>query len=56
MESVVVNGTADGESHAWNLVKIGDESYHVDITWDNMYDTDIHHISYDYFSPRMEKT
>ncbi len=36
--------------HAWNLVKIRNESYHVDVTWDNMYDTDIHHISYDYFN------
>lgn len=57
IKCIVVLGKADKEGdfsgdnfHAWNLVKIGAESYHVDITWDNMYDTDIHHISYDYFN------
>ena len=32
------------------MVKIGEESYHVDVTWDNLYDEEFHHISYDYFN------
>lgn len=58
MKCIVVLGKAnkdgdfsgDDNYHAWNLVKVGKESYHVDVTWDNLYDTDIRHISYDYFN------
>lgn len=61
IKCIVVLGKAnkDGDFtgniyHAWNLVKIGKESYHVDVTWDNMYDTEIRHISYDYFNVTTE--
>lgn len=57
MKCIVVLGKADplgeygGDTyHAWNLVKVGNGSYHVDVTWDNMYDQGIDHISYDYFN------
>ncbi|MBQ1173110.1 MAG: hypothetical protein IIX48_11000 [Lachnospiraceae bacterium] len=54
IESVVVNGTADGESHAWNLVKADGAWYYLDTTWgdadfkDNRYQ-EVNPINYDYF-------
>lgn len=57
MKCIVVLGKAeqsgnfDGDCyHAWNLVKVGNGSYHVDVTWDNMFDMDFELISYDYFN------
>ena len=35
IESKIISGTAGGESHAWNLVKMEDGWYHVDVTWDD---------------------
>lgn len=35
IESKIVSGTAGNESHAWNLVKMEDGWYHVDVTWDD---------------------
>ena len=35
VECEMIAGTADGENHAWNLVKLGDSWYHVDTTWDD---------------------
>lgn len=62
IKCIVVLGKADptgvfGEDtyHAWNLVKIGNDSYHVDPTWDNMYDKGFEHISYDYFNLTTEE-
>lgn len=62
IKCIVVLGKADpkgvfGEDtyHAWNLVKIGGDSYFVDPTWDNMYDKGFEHISYDYFNLTTEE-
>ena len=57
MKCIVVVGKADPKCifgddtyHAWNIVKIGTDSYHVDATWDNFYHNGLSHISYDYFN------
>ena len=31
----MITGTAGGENHAWNLVKLEDQWYHTDVTWDD---------------------
>jgi hypothetical protein len=38
VESIFVSGQADGEPHAWNMVKILGCWYHVDVTWDEQAD------------------
>ncbi len=36
LEAVLITGsTDDGENHAWNQVRIGDDWYNVDVTWDD---------------------
>lgn len=35
IKSTIVEGTADGEAHAWNLVYIDGKWRHVDCTWDD---------------------
>ena len=37
VETKIITGTSKGIGHAWNLVKIGGEYYHLDITWDDPY-------------------
>ena len=35
IENYVVEGVGKKENHTWNIVKLGDEYYHMDITWDD---------------------
>lgn len=46
IESIPINGTANGDWHQWNLVKINGCWYHLDATWDDSTD----YIFYDYFN------
>lgn len=54
IESLIVVGKADGYDHAWNLVKLKDDWYHVDPTWDDpvytVRGTIVDIISYEYFN------
>lgn len=55
----IVCGTAGEESHAWNLVKLEDGWYHVDVTWDDPVPDIEGKIGYQYFlknDREMEKT
>ncbi len=47
-ESIFVSGEADGGSHAWNLVLLGENFYHIDLTWDDL-DGDNAEVRYNYF-------
>lgn len=48
IDSKIVVGTA-GEAHAWNLVKLDDEWYHVDVTWDDPIPDKEGRVRYEYF-------
>ena len=40
IDCINISGTADGESHAWNNVKLDGEWYEVDVTWNDSDDED----------------
>lgn len=48
----IVVGVANGTDHAWNIVSIDGELYHVDVTWDDPVTNgkDGSNIRYDYFN------
>ena len=47
LECIVVPGSAMGEGHVWNQVKVDGLWYHIDVTWDDPDYGDL--ILYDYF-------
>jgi hypothetical protein len=50
IENYVVDGTAKGEPHSWNIVALGENYYHLDVTWDDPVDaTGKQHLTYDYY-------
>lgn len=38
LDSIIINGLANGEAHAWNLVRLDDEYFYVDSTWNDTTD------------------
>lgn len=57
IDSTIITGEADNgegkgyESHAWNIVKIGGQYYHLDPTWDDLINKDgIEAIRHSYFN------
>ena len=55
LQSVYVMGTARGDSHAWNVVKLDGDYYYVDATWGdpqfvqgNGEASELDHVNYDY--------
>lgn len=50
LDSKIITGYAGGESHAWNIVKINDKWYNIDLTWDDPVTPDKQQYTrYDYF-------
>lgn len=51
IESTLVIGESKGENHAWNLVRIEDEYYHIDSTWNDPITSDGSDVlRYNYFN------
>lgn len=51
IEAIIVSGKSRDMNHAWNIVKIEDNYYHVDTTWDDpVTESGQDIIAYDYFS------
>lgn len=49
IENEIATGYAGNESHAWNLIKMEDGWYHVDVTWDDPVPDVEGRIRYQYF-------
>ncbi|MNW35463.1 Transglutaminase-like superfamily protein [compost metagenome] len=47
--SQIVEGTAGGQAHAWNLVLLDGEWYHLDTTWDDPLSNEPGQVRYEYY-------
>lgn len=50
IECDMVIGTSKGESHGWNIVKLDDEYYMLDVTYDDPAPDETGYVSYKYFN------
>lgn len=51
VKCIYVTGTAKGQPHAWNIVKVSGKYYHLDVTWDDpVTNTGKNVLRYDYFN------
>jgi hypothetical protein len=51
IECLLVPGNSKGQNHVWNMVKIDESYYHVDLTWDDPVSSDgTDLLIYDYFN------
>lgn len=49
IESITITGDFNETPHMWNMVRIGSDWYHIDVTAGNAMDTAFPYIRYDYF-------
>lgn len=49
MEVNYVKGAAGNDRHAWNLVKVDGEWYHLDATWNDPIGNEVDQVGYEYF-------
>lgn len=50
IENAVLTGTAGDQQHVWNMVKLDDEWYQVDVTWDDSDESDAATVDHSYFN------
>ncbi|QNU67449.1 hypothetical protein EHE19_002655 [Ruminiclostridium herbifermentans] len=55
IECDVVTGTSRDENHAWNILKLDDEYYMLDVTWNDPTPDEEGYVSYDYFNMTQEQ-
>ena len=47
LDNLIVVGESEGVSHMWNMIKMDDEWYHIDLTWDDGNNGEVY---YDFFN------